>query len=356
MKAFRCSASFLMKPLWLLSLTVVCMAGCERRPLEEMSNVHYVRVYADEVIKNINTGIYDPSLPVPEYRRPDIFRVGLYDKISGNLVSDRFLRGQGDDALGHYYDGYIVAEPGEYCLMAYSMGTQTTIVADEYVLGKAKVYTNTISPYLRSKLATRADKSELPIRYDPDHLFRARCEDVVIPISNEIDTLKNEEGKPYFIGCSLVQSWYIQIKVRNAHWVSSSVAMLGGISGSKWMYEGEIDRKDETEVYFDMYNAANTKAGEDDIYTQFATFGMFGKIPDSPSELNLTFDFLTTYGARYAVTLDITDEFHEQDAIEHQWLIIDKVITIPDPPENPEEGGMDPGLDDWEDYENDVEI
>lgn len=344
---------------WLAAEVILALSliSCERRPLEDVANTHYVRVYINEEIKNITTGYYNPALPRPEYKRPEIIRAVLYNPDSGKMVSDRYLRRQGDDALGHYYDGYIIAPPGDYVLMAYSIGTESTIVGNEGYVGDAFVHTNTINTKLKSALSSKAAETELPIRYDPDHIWKADCGQVNIPLTSRIDTLRNENNEPYFFGESLVLSYFIQIKIRNAQWISSSVALLSGMAGSKWMYTGEMNEKDETEVYFEMYNVEDTKASEDNVYTQFATFGTFGKLPKEPSELTMTFDFITTYGAKYGIKLDITDIFKTPEAIDHQWLLIDKIITIPDPPVGPNKpGGIDPDVGDWEDIGSDIEI
>lgn len=54
----------LLLPLLLCTL----FAGCERRPLVDVGNTHYVRVYLDEELKNVTTGFYDPTLAKPEYK------------------------------------------------------------------------------------------------------------------------------------------------------------------------------------------------------------------------------------------------------------------------------------------------
>ncbi len=54
---------------------------------------------------------------------------------------------------------------------------------------------------------------------------------------------------------------------------------------------------------------------------------------------------LTTYGSKVTADLDITEKFSEPDAIDHNWLLIDGVIEIPDPPES--SGGFSPGVTDW---------
>lgn len=95
----------LLLPLLLCTL----FAGCERRPLVDVGNTHYVRVYLDEELKNVTTGFYDPTLAKPEYKTPGMLRVVLYDAASGKVAAERYLRNRGTDARGDYFDGYIVA-------------------------------------------------------------------------------------------------------------------------------------------------------------------------------------------------------------------------------------------------------
>ena len=106
-------------------------AGCDFRPLADMNNVSCVRVYVDEHILNVTEGFYNPDFQHPAYVRPDIFRVALYDAGSGDLVTERYLRHQGDDERGHYYDGYLIVDPGTYHFSAWNFGTETTIVGKE---------------------------------------------------------------------------------------------------------------------------------------------------------------------------------------------------------------------------------
>ena len=43
----------------LLPVILLLAASCERRPMVELSNTHYVRVYVSEDIKNVTTGFYN---------------------------------------------------------------------------------------------------------------------------------------------------------------------------------------------------------------------------------------------------------------------------------------------------------
>ena len=62
-----------------LSLLAMAMTFCHRRPLVELSNTHYIRVYIDEQIKNVTTGFYDETLDKPDYESPEMLRVVLYE-------------------------------------------------------------------------------------------------------------------------------------------------------------------------------------------------------------------------------------------------------------------------------------
>ena len=113
-----------MKSLRLLPLLLLIVSACDFRPMADTANVSYVRVYVNDDILNVTTGFYDDSIREetsgaidvhllrPDYRRPEILRLGLFNPEDGSLVAERYLRNQGDDEHGHYYDGFIVAEPG----------------------------------------------------------------------------------------------------------------------------------------------------------------------------------------------------------------------------------------------------
>ena len=101
-----------MSPRCLLLLMVSLLAvSCEFRPLEEPTSVSYVRIYVDEESLNVTTGFYNPDFEHPTYIHPEIFRLGLFDASTGVLVSERYLRDQGDDARGHYFEGNIIIRP-----------------------------------------------------------------------------------------------------------------------------------------------------------------------------------------------------------------------------------------------------
>lgn len=341
----------------LLAALILFAASCERRPLMELSNTHYVRVYIDEDVKNVTCGFYRNDCMRPAYRSPDIIRIILADPATGQAKAERFLRNKGEDEKGTYYDGYIVAEPGHYCLLAYNFDTESTIISEINNHNKAKASTSEIAPHLRSTIPSRAKKNITSktepdyekIVYDPDHLFAASCGEVYIPYVDYVDTLTTPEGE-HFHSESIVKSYYLQVRVKGLEFSTSSVGLMTGMSGSAWVNGAGMDENDPVTVYFEMIH----KDGSDEamIYTTFSTFG---KIPDLTNELEITFDFLTVYGEPYSETIDISEIFNTKEAIENQWLLLDHTIVIPEPPEIKDER-FKPGLDDWEDVESDIII
>ena len=343
--------------------------SCERRPLLEMSNTHYVRVYVNESIPNVTMGFYDEDYARPEYKSPDVLRVLLADQETGRVKAERFLRNKAIDENGLYYDGYIIADPGEYALLAYNFDTETTVISNQNNHYDMLASTNEIASHLKTKIPSRAPKytsnsvqtkSMEKIVYDPDHLFAASCGDVYVPYAEVLDTLQTPEGE-HFKASSLVKSYYLQVKVKGIQYATSSVGLMTGLAGSAWLNGAGMDKEDPVTVYFEMMPGESSatgvmKAGGDDVATIYTTFSTFGKLPDAENELEITFDFLTTYGKPYSETIDITDLFSTPEAMEHQWLLIDHVIEIPPPPPGSSSGsgGFTPSVDDWGDVNTDI--
>ena len=329
----------------LTALLTVVLAGCEFRPLTDMNNVSYVRIYLDEHILNVTEGFYNPDFRHPAYSRPEIFRVALYDAQDGHLVTERYLRHQGDDERGHYYDGYLIVDPGTYHFSAWNFGTETTTLryADKFF--GADAFTREIQ--------TRNRNGAESIRYDADHLFVADRQGVVISTHEKVDTLRNETGDPFFIATSVVKSYYLQIGIKGSQWLSSATSLLNGVAADVRLCDRVIGEDGEATLAFRMTRGM---LDTDDHACIYSTFGTFGRLDGTRSDLRVTFEVVTTYGSRFEVTIPMDEVWLSSDALEHQWLIIDREIEIPEPPPAPGGGGMDPGVEDWDNIESDIVI
>lgn len=346
---------FLKYSLWILPLLL--LSACQFRPLEELSNTHYVRVYVDERMLNLTEGFYNDSYIRPAYSSPQVMHIALADPSTGNVVADRYLRNQGDDAYGHYFDGYVICEPGEWDLLVWNFDTETTQIRNERNVHDAMGYTNEIASHLRAALPRRnnASKTDSPERvvYDPDPLFVCQSR-VNIPFVDKIDTIRSTDGSR-FVAKAITETWYIQVAVKGMDYVTSAVSLLSGMAGSKWMWNPKMNEQDPVTLYFEMNNGQR----DDDtgITIVYATFSTFGRIPGATNDLQVTFDFVTMYGTTYSETLDISVKFDEDDALEHRWILLDQdgiVIEVPEPPKN--EGGFKPGVGNWDDVNTDLII
>lgn len=339
----------------LFAAVVLAAGGCERRPLVDIENMHYVRVYLDEHLLNVTTGFYDESRKKPAYQCPDIMRVALFDPASGTVVSERYLRGRGCDERGNYCDGYIMAAPGDYRLLTYNFGTESTVLRRENDYAGVEAYTNGIAAHLYNMLPSRAEsRAEEHIVYMPDHLFAATGEYVHIPYTGHIDTLRNTSGERFFTARSLVKSYYMQIRVKGMQYASTAVSLLTGMAGSASVHDRRMCTENPATLYFEMLRSDEPLARDGGTTVIYTTFNTFGKLPDADNRLEVSFDFITSDGRALSATIDITDKFSEPDAVEHQWILLDQILEIPEPQHSG--GGFTPGVDDWGEINTDIII
>jgi hypothetical protein len=311
-------------------------------------------VYIDEDIKNVTYGFYNESYEHPEFDRPLTMLACLADSQTGEVISEDILKNQGSDAKGYYIDGYVGAPSGKYNLIIYQLGSPRTLIryTDDYFSMQA--YTNPVSDRVMGYLSqTSKVLGEEGIMQEPEHIMVARCKDIRINHSEKVDTLKTADGN-FFTARSIAKSYYLQLKIKGVEWIQSAAAVLSGLSGSSLLYEenGMIET-DPVNLYFSMQYKGNKKryssGGTEEIL--YATFTTFGKIPDMTSELTLNFEFGKSDGSSQIESIDITDVFKTPQAIENQWLLLDKEIAITKPIGS---GGMDPGVDGWKEEEADL--
>ncbi len=344
------------------ALLLFLVNACDFRPLDELGNTHYVRIYIDEEILNETIGFYNDNNAKPVYKRPEVMRVTLADRNTGKVVAERYLRNQGDDENGHYYDGYIICDPGKWSLLAWNFDTESTQVRAPDDQFNATAFTNGIASHISSSIPSRTslkagDEKKYDnekIVYEPDNLFVSDYNEVVVPYSTKLDTLRAADGG-YFRAKTIVEAWYIQVNVKGIKYLSSSLSLVNGLGGAKKLISLQLDSNNPVTVYFEMTAGGKSKS-DSDTGIIYATFFTFGKIPEVESGLEVTFDIFTNYGKPVTATFDITNEFHSEMAREHRWIILDKTIDVPGPPKENENGGFTPGVDDWKDVNTDLII
>ena len=338
--------------------SALMFTACIHRPLEEMGNTHYIRVYIDDSIRNTTCRFYNDTLARPEFKLPQVVRVTLNDRQSGAQAAESYLQHSERDSLGYYLDGYIIADAGSYDLMVYNIGTETTNIRDNYNYNTATAYTNPIQSQLYARIpqSVRAFSGS-KIAYMPDHLFVAAHRQVDIPYTHNIDTLRGHDGS-FFKASTLVKAYYMQVRIKGIRYVSTATALLSGMAGSSVLATRSMVETDSVRLYMEMdnYRAADS-VNTAYIYT---TFNTFGKLPKENTLLTLTFEFITTDGRSQVETINITDLFATPMVRENQWIILDKEIIIDPPPTPPgpggNSGGFTPKVDEWEDIRTDIPI
>lgn len=330
--------------LMAMAMACICLvltllgSSCERREILRPSNVHYIRVYVQDSVKNVTTGFYSPNRIYPSFAHPDIFRVVLYNPTTRRMVADRYLRQVGQDSTGYYVEGYVVCDPGEYKMMIYNTATEATLVREDSRLSESYATTNLASV----NMTGRTRDEDLPPLYNaPDLLFTCVEEDIVIPHLSYADTL-NSYISHRLQANTVVETYYIQISIRGAQWVTDITAEVDGLSSSKKLEFNEMSQQ-EAAISFSMAMAEK----QDSTAVIYAVFNTFGKIPDHPSEVSVSFNIIVQGGQGLQTRVNITEDFTKYDAVHHNWLILDKEIVIPAPTYTGG-GGFTPGVTKWD--------
>ena len=334
-----------------LFLSLLCLlCSCERRPLVEDQGKVRVRVVLNtDSIANVTCGIYNDRV-VPSLGMPGIFRVMFYERNTQEAVSQAFITRGGFDADGRvYYEGKVFVNPGSYDMVCYNFDTPSTLVRGENYKSSLEAFTSEIADNIYSRFKSRADAPEPVLYYEPDHLFVAR-EEVSIPDVND-EYLITTEAR------TIIDTYYIQLRLVNGQYASNAVAMITDLAPSNRFGMGEPEFGRYAGTYFEMYRSvdARIRAGENDVLC--AVFNTFGKRPDHiaptvESQLYISFNVLTRDGNSVEMTLDMDSIFMTPQAREKHWLLIDKEIVLP----KPESGGFKPGVEGWDEQIGEIEI
>ena len=281
--------------------------------------------------------------------------------MSSNVKAERYLRNQGQDENGHYYDGYIIADPGAYKLIAYNFDTESTIIGAGNNHYYINAYTNEIASHLYTKIPSRSPsrnkenqnaqqaaqgeaEGKAPtdpegkgpvvesIVYDPDHLFVGRLNDVYIPA-------RSVDAPPVVLDVrceTVVESWILEVKtITGKKNIGTTAAVVTGLAESNRI--GPNERSEEfVSVYFD-----NQVIDEKGVLTgKFNTFGRHDGIYE-PQVVSIVFTDIAGKGHVY--NFDVSDQMIDN---KEQIIRIETDIDIPEPIITGS-GGFAPSVDDW---------
>ena len=233
--------------------------------------------------------------------------------------------------------------PGDYRMLAYNFGTESTTVDGYGNYETATAGSGTVSEQILSRYTSKAP-GEIVV-YEPDHLTVANLELESVPFHDGMHVIEAE-------ATTVVETWYIQIKVEGLEYVSGAQAFLSGMHSGNVISQGDRVEEPQNTVYFSL------QAGDDGgVPVICGIFNTFGRVPGSQNSLRLTFDIRTKDGRTVNAEYDITDLFSSRNALEHNWLLMEQTLTIDPPDPVPGEGGgFQPEVGDWEDENHDIVI
>lgn len=324
--------------------SLAMLGGCQLRPLVDPEYNTYVRIKVNtDNIRNVTTGIYNEDVPVPEIA-PEVMHVLFYEPDGNSLVAESFVSESSSDGDGYtWISGYLSLVPGDYRMLAYNFGTEGTTVDGYGNYETATAGSGTVSEQILSRYTSKAP-GEIVV-YEPDHLTVANLELESVPFHDGMHVIEAE-------ATTVVETWYIQIKVEGLEYVSGAQAFLSGMHSGNVISQGDRVEEPQNTVYFSL------QAGDDGgVPVICGIFNTFGRVPGAQNDLRLTFDIRTKDGRTVNAEYDISDLFLSPDAVDHNWLLMEQTLTIDPPDPVPGEGGgFQPEVGDWEDEHHDILI
>lgn len=332
-----------------LAFCLVAFAACQFRPLDDPNNkVHLTVLVNTDSISNVTCDIYNPSIQAPKID-PKTMRV-LFYKPSGDGMSNTYIKNATVNEDGKIViDGDVYVNPGDYCMLVYNFDTENIKISGDENYGSIEASTDMVSEAIKSRFATKASDEETKaeilgsdIYYEPEHVVVARDEQVNIPYHQGTYEITMD-------AYSVVSTYYLQIAIKGAEYFGGAQAVLSGLSSGNLLGQNSMVNLPEASVYFTLQKS---KDGDTDVIATI--FNTFGKIPESESNLNVTFNVTTSYGSTLQKTYPIDSVFHTKNAIEHHWLLLRDTLEIPKPDvkgADRDGSGWYPEVEDWDSEE-----
>ena len=325
------------KIMMILLLAATLIAGsCQRRDFAE-------RTTGVNLILKINTQIVNHN----EHTLPETMRVDLYNMKTGKIAYTDYVGPTG---------GYIHPVPGDYDLVLYNIGTESTQVRNEYDFNQIEAFTSEVSAFLKGQLAqflasvakSKAERAqtkapvEETIVYEPDHLFVGMAHGVNIPVRYE-----GEEDLEVVIEVdahTVVETWKVSVpNVIGLEYVRDVVALMSGQVESHFIGKEEKSGK-SVSVFFEMYKDMENNA-------LVGRFNTFGKHPSEISFLDFDINVTDTGGEEHHFHFDVDSQFMDNP---DNHIQVEEQIEVEEPKTGG--GGFDPSVEDWEDVRTDINL
>lgn len=329
------------------ALTTLILYGCERRILYDPEYGTRLRVEIDvENIRNVTCDVYNPDIPRPDVE-PEMMHVMLYDEEGRHVVTELYVSEKEVNEAGRtVFKSVVNVPPGKYRLLSYNFGTEAAVVEDWHEADKAYVHSSPVPEKLSMmyrKHSSKAPEDEMEtVVYEPEHLMVA-SDELDIPYHSDVYTIETS-------ATTVVETWYIQIRVDGMQYVNGAQAFLSGMVSANYIAADRRVTEPQVTVWFPMLKS--TDDGRDVIC---AVFNTFGRVDGSVNDLRITFGIKTVDGKTMMKEFDISDLFGTENAKLHHWLLLDETIEV-EKPEIEGGGGFDPSVGDWEEEEKEIII
>lgn len=327
---------------FVLTVSMIFAAACHRRPLEDPDDFVRIRIAVNtDSIQNVTSSIYNKSISVPEIR-PEMMRVIFYNEAGNRIAADTYISQVAEENGRRILYGDMSILPGKYNILAYNFDTESILIKNDDKYSSTEAYTGAVTKNLGKAFSMKAPEP-VKVFEEPEHLVVAKKEQYDIPYHEGVHVIEAEAK-------TLVETYYVQIKVVGLQYVSSAQAILSGLVKSKKIATGERVNEPITE-YFALQKS---KDNGDDVIC--AVFNTFGRIEDSVNELWVTFSLETGRGKPVQKSFEISNLFNTEDGKLRHWLLLEQTITVEKPEKPGTGGGFLPEVGDWENEHHEIEL
>ena len=326
--------------IWVATLVAV-LSGCEFRPLEEPGLRTKINIVVNvDSVKNVTCDIYNEKIPVPEVF-PDAMNVIFYDEKEDYAISEFFITGkiQKTDKDCMMY-GEVNMMPGTYKMLAYTLATIDTDILNNkswsHIEAKSKMEDEYVQREYKARMAEDSRNAGMVSRM-PEHIVVARNEKEMIPYHKGEYTIITE-------ATTVVDSYYLQVKVEGLEYVKGAKAYLSGMASGNLLATNTKVESPEAIIHIPLL-----KSDDNGVPVVCNVFNTFGRNLEAVNELSVTFDLTTIEGKVISRKFDITDLFHSEACINHHWLLLNETIKV-----EADAGGFKPGVGEWEEENHNV--
>ena len=332
-------------------MLLVSTIACKRIPLHERSTRVILDISVEmgldhEIQMSYPTVMRDEFVEKIDGKMPKYHEVLFYDIETHELVVSHIVGSTG---------GVISVPSGDYHMVIYSFGTESTQIKSLNYRLETEAYTSDLTKTMASKLKGFSQcnnldsKSEFkgydddPIITEPDHLYVANMADVTIPAF----TGREETVTIHADSKSIMEVYSLEVmNIKGAENIEKVDAFVTGQVKSN--YFGRMERNENPAT---LYVTLDTDVLNNRLYTVFCTFG---KLPGEENKIYLDITVTNSDGGQYRYIYDVTDQFDDPGNTEHKLIIDGGDIDIPDA----ESGGsgLKPSVDEWEKEEVDVPL